>query len=268
MLVDNIQFLQENPNLKQGDMEVDYTSVTVQTQKEYEDPTALRLMIIVTADVYDSSQEIDDDFDFREITKRPFDSNMTGLLGLMSLLDEKPVINGVSGEKTFNVMEGENRWIGILAICIALFVLIMVIACICLFCWRKRHVPFSNFGLDIDTSESDEDVPASRQAESWESEDSAGMNGLAANSATVDVHKCNSATCPQCVKGAKNKPEFMRLTPRSIRWASLWQMTSPFNNSEPRSPSRSPRRSAMKSPHSRIGSKRVSFDASYNGGGE
>ncbi len=259
-----LQFLKENLIVTLSDMEVLYTSVTVQSQTKVRGRPQLEVTTIVTADVYDSTQEIDDEFDFRETTERPFDTNMTGLLFMLTAAEDESRINSVDGASSSSVLEGENRWIGILAICVAFFILLIAIVCMSLYCWRKREVRFGNFGKDIDTSESEEDVPipASLQAHSWESDDRFDMNnGLGANNVTVDVHKCNSATCPQCTKAKTNRPEFMRLTPRSVRWASLWQMASPFSYRESTSPSRSPKKSALKSPPGRLGSKKVSFDA-------
>ncbi|KAI2504001.1 hypothetical protein MHU86_10434 [Fragilaria crotonensis] len=195
-----LQFLKDNLNVTQNDMEVDYTSVTVQTQKKVRGRPQIEITMIVTAAVYDSSQEIDDDFDFRETTERPFDTNMTGLLLMLTASEDESGVNAVNGSSSSSVLEGENRWIGILAICIAIFVLLIVILCVFLYCWRKREVPFGNFGKDIDT-ESEEDVPVPLHTNSWESDDRFDMNtGLGANNVTVDVHKCNSATCPQCTK--------------------------------------------------------------------
>ncbi|KAI2503714.1 hypothetical protein MHU86_10774 [Fragilaria crotonensis] len=84
-----LQFLKDNLNVTQNDMEVDYTSVTVQTQKKVRGRPQIEITMIVTAAVYDSSQEIDDDFDFRETTERPFDTNMTGLLLMLTASEDE-----------------------------------------------------------------------------------------------------------------------------------------------------------------------------------
>ena len=278
-----LQFLKENYILTHSDMQVELLSATVQEQQKVQrgdislqnvsgtnqavPQPDLDITSVVSAEVYDPSQQIPEDFDYEELIESPFERNMTGFLLMLEQLRDD---GSNSGEVLVSRESQDGKeWIGILIISIASAILILVLLGICIHSWRKRNVPFADFGKDVDTSESDDENQGKKKtkgqkggpAESWESEDSADIKGPAAKTATVDVHKCNSATCDLCTKGRANAPLFVRLTPRSVRWASIWQMTSPFGQNQPRTQIISPRKSAMKSPLSRLGSKKVSFDA-------
>jgi hypothetical protein len=163
--------------------------------------------------------------------ERPFKTNMTAFLDSLPPLGTHP--------KSSASTENQIEWVGIFLICLSVILILIILLLICCYHYRRRQdskkaaaaAAGKEIDKEIDTSESEEEAPppGGVVAESWESEDSAGLNGLAANNATVDVHKCTSATCPQCVaEKGRIKPKFVRLTPRSSRWASLFQMKSPY----------------------------------------
>jgi disulfide bond formation protein DsbB len=211
-----LQFLMENRmDTTMYDIEVMYTLVIVHMQAMLRGPPpprALSVTIVVSADVFSpTAQEIHTDFDYRDFVQHAFDTNMTGFLDMLPRLKDL----NFNGAASFNNMaDEENRTIGIIIICIAVLTLLAVLLLIFSFCVRKRRKDA------IDKAS----IKLAAQR-SWETEESAVVaGGLEAGAATRNVHKCSSATCAQCSKNKKtNNTKFVRLTPRSTRWSTIWK---------------------------------------------
>jgi hypothetical protein len=247
-----LQFLQENLVLLHHDMTVDFLSAIVQMQQFIKEEPALVVIIIVTVEIFDSSQRLPDNFDIKDTLEHPFDTNVTGFINTTGVLEvmpplpqeEHPFVSVSAASSAPNsYWTTRDAWVGFLAISLAILILLIVIFFICRRCRRKSKEVAAIDVVELE-SEDDHSMPAEvvegggegllSNLESWKSED--GMNsiaehGLAAKNPTVNVHRCHSAMCPVCMptQGSNRTTTFVPLTP-SMSWTRLnnvWNQTRP-----------------------------------------
>jgi hypothetical protein len=224
-----LQFLRENLVLLHDDMTVDFLSAIVQMQYFIKKEPALIVIVIITVEIYDSSQKLPDNFDMKETLEHPFDTNVTGFINMTGVLNVTPpfVSVSVASSTQESFWNSRDAWIGFLAIAFAILVLLIVIFCICRRrCRKAKEVAAVEMESD-DLPILSEVEGGFSNLESLKSEDAASSiteHGLAAKNPTMNVHHCHSAMCPVCKPAQeKNRTWFVPLTP-SMSWSRLNNM--------------------------------------------
>jgi hypothetical protein len=247
-----LQFLEENLVLVHQNMTVELLSAIVQMQQFIKNEPALIVIVIITTEIYDSSQKLPDNSDIKDTLERPFDRNITGFINMTGVLEVMPPppkeehpfvgVSAVSSAQEEAFWTRKDAWIGYFVISLSILILLIVLFLICRRCRRKsKEVPAVDLESEDQVILSEVDRQQSTIEASRSEDDASNIPefGLAAKNSTVNVHRCHSAVCPVCKPAQEgNRTTFLPLTP-SMSWS---RFTSVWNQSRPSSMVRSKNR--------------------------